>query len=75
MNHDEVTAAFKFLAEPQEKLDEEMTKKLEKFVVIMYDSKTTCVSIDELRKDQFCSEGRSVCWRTTSNSLFIYAAL
>lgn len=60
MKQDDATVAFKYLSEPHERLQDAIITILEKFTILLYDSKSTRNNIDEVRKDLFCSGGRPV---------------
>ncbi|KAK7574185.1 hypothetical protein V9T40_011376 [Parthenolecanium corni] len=60
MKYDEVTIAFQYISEPQDHLDADMIKILEKFTITLYDQTNNRDDINQARKDLFCSGGRPV---------------
>ena len=56
---EDVTQAFVDLSSGPESVNEETAKVLERFVVLLYDKTSPCVSVNELRKELF-TKGRSI---------------
>jgi hypothetical protein len=57
----ETTAAFRALSDtPTEEQVDNVMLLLERFVVLMYDRSSTCLKLDEVRKELFTQKGRTM---------------
>lgn len=60
MKYEEDTEAFKHILEPDNKLNSDVIKILEKFTILMYCCESDGDNINQARKDIFCSGRRTV---------------
>ena len=58
---DDVTAAFRFLSNaPMVAVVDEVMPFLERYVTIMYDRTSTCMNVNDARRDLFTRKGRDI---------------